>query len=117
MLKTKNGKTVLSSKCAVCGSKVSRFMKEQESSGILSSLGLKTTLSKIPFYNDVFFKFIEYNDFNSHYQYRMNQIVNKVLLKGDKLVPEIHLQQLGFLNSILGWKGKITYPFFVRTSI
>ena len=55
VLKTKNGKTVLSSKCAVCGSKVPRFMKEQESSGILSSLGLKTTLSKIPFYNDVFF--------------------------------------------------------------
>ena len=55
MLKTKNGKTVLSSECAACGSKVSRFMKEQESSGILSSLGLKTTLSKIPFYNDVFF--------------------------------------------------------------
>ena len=44
----------------------------------------------------------------------MNEIVNKVLLKGGKLVPEIHLQQLGFLNSILGWKGKITYPFFFQ---
>ena len=32
--KTKNGRTMLSSKCAVCGSKNSRFMKEQEAKGI-----------------------------------------------------------------------------------
>ena len=30
MLKTKNGRTVLSPKCAVCGSKKSKFMKKQE---------------------------------------------------------------------------------------
>ena len=30
VLKTKNGRTMLSSKCAICGSKNSRFMKEQE---------------------------------------------------------------------------------------
>ena len=36
------------SKCAVCDSKKSRFVKEQEASGILSSLGIKTPLSKIP---------------------------------------------------------------------
>ena len=40
MLKTKNGRTMLLSKCAVCGSKKSRFMKEQVAKGILSSLGL-----------------------------------------------------------------------------
>ena len=34
MLKTKNGRTMLSSKCAVCGSKKSRFMKEQEAKGL-----------------------------------------------------------------------------------
>ena len=39
---------MLLSKCAICGSKKSRFMKEQEEKGILSSLGLKTPLSKIP---------------------------------------------------------------------
>ena len=39
---------MLSSKCAVCGSKKSEFMKEQEAEGLLSNLGIKTPLSKIP---------------------------------------------------------------------
>ena len=47
MLKTKNGRLNLSSKRAVCGSKKSRFMKKQEAKGLLSNLGIKTTLSKI----------------------------------------------------------------------
>ena len=33
---------------AVCWSKKSRFIKEQEASGISSSLGLRTPFSKIP---------------------------------------------------------------------
>ena len=36
------------SKCVVCDSKKSKFIKEQEASGVLSSLGIKTPLSKIP---------------------------------------------------------------------
>ena len=39
---------MLLSKCAVCGAKKSRFIKKQEVKGILSSLGLKTPLSKVP---------------------------------------------------------------------
>ena len=39
---------MLLSKCAVCGAKKSRFIKKQETKGILSSLGLKTPLSKVP---------------------------------------------------------------------
>ena len=46
---------MLSSKCAVCSSKMSRSMKEQEPKGILSSLGLKTPLSKIPLFGDILF--------------------------------------------------------------
>ena len=46
---------MLLSKGAVCGSKKSRFMKEQETKGILSSLGLETLLSKIPLLSDIFF--------------------------------------------------------------
>ena len=46
--KTSNGRKLISSKYAICGSKKSRFIKEQEESGILTSLGLKTPLSKIP---------------------------------------------------------------------
>ena len=34
-------------KFAICGTKKSRFIKKQESKGILSSLGLKTLLIKI----------------------------------------------------------------------
>ena len=46
------------SKCAVCGNKNLRFMKEQEAKGLLSSLSLKTPLSKIPLLGDVLFRFI-----------------------------------------------------------
>ena len=35
-------------KCAVCDSKKSKFVKEQEASGLLSSLGIKTHLNKVP---------------------------------------------------------------------
>ena len=39
---------MLLSKCTVCGSKKSKFIKVQEGNGLLSSLGTKTSLSKIP---------------------------------------------------------------------
>ena len=39
---------MLLSKCAVCDSKKSKFIKEQESSGLLISLGITTPLSKVP---------------------------------------------------------------------
>ena len=55
MLKTKNCRTVLLSKCAVSGGKKSRFIKEQEAKGILSSLGLKTPLNKMPLLADILF--------------------------------------------------------------
>ena len=48
MMKTKNGRFMLSSKCAVCG------IKEQEAEGLFSNLGIKTTLSKIPLLNVLF---------------------------------------------------------------
>ena len=38
MLKTENGRPFLSSKYAVCGSKKSRFVKEKEAKGLLSSI-------------------------------------------------------------------------------
>ena len=48
MLGTKNCRLMLSSKCAIYGSKKSRFMKEQQAKGFLNNIGLKTSLSKIP---------------------------------------------------------------------
>ena len=38
---------MLLSKCAVCDSKKSKFIKQQEAIGLLSSLGIKTPLNKI----------------------------------------------------------------------
>ena len=38
---------MIQSNCANCGSKKSRFIKEQQAMGILSNLGIKTPLSKV----------------------------------------------------------------------
>ena len=43
------------SKSAMCGSKKSRFIKNQEGKGLLSNLGLRTPLSKVPLLGDIFF--------------------------------------------------------------
>ena len=42
------------SKCAICGCKKSKFIKKQEASGILSSVGIRTRLNKIPVLGDLF---------------------------------------------------------------
>ena len=55
MVKTKSGRLAFSSKCAVCGTKKSRFMKEKEAEGLLSNLGIKTFLSKISLLGDLLF--------------------------------------------------------------
>ena len=52
---TNNGKLMILSKCATCGSKKSKFIKNQEAKGILSSLAIKTPLSNIPLLGDVLF--------------------------------------------------------------
>ena len=52
---TSNGKVMILSKCAICGSKKSRFIKNQEAKGLLSKLGIKTPLSKIPILGDILF--------------------------------------------------------------
>ena len=46
--KTKDGRTMLLSKYAVSDSKKSKFIKEQEASGLFSSFGIKTPSSKVP---------------------------------------------------------------------
>ena len=55
-------------------------MKNQEANGLLSNLGLKTPLSKIPLLGNILFQ-----------RYKMNEIVNKFILAGDKIMPEMHL--------------------------
>ena len=54
IFKTKNGRLIMQSVCADCRIKKSRFVKEQEAKGLLSNLGIKTPLSKIPLLNVLF---------------------------------------------------------------
>ena len=63
--KANKGKLMLLSKCTGYDSKKSRFIKEQEASTLIRSLGLKTVLSR----------------------------VNKFLLVGDKFMPVMQLKQ------------------------
>ena len=54
MVRTKNNRLIIQLKCSVCGIKKSRFVKEQEAKVLLSNLGIKTLLSKIPLLNILF---------------------------------------------------------------
>ena len=52
---TSNGRVMILSKCVVCGSKKSRFIKHQEAKGLLTKLGIKTPLRKLPILDDILF--------------------------------------------------------------
>ena len=67
---TSNGKLMILSKCEISGSKKSKFIDKQEAKGLLSKLGIKTLLSKIPLLGDILFWM----------NIIMNEIINKFLL-------------------------------------
>ena len=52
------------SKCAICGSKKSRFIKNKEAKGLLSNLGIKTPLGKAPILGDILFSMCMLNCIN-----------------------------------------------------
>ena len=52
---TSNGKLMILSKCAICNSKKSRFIKKQEAKGLLSNLGIRTPLNEVPILGDILF--------------------------------------------------------------
>ena len=91
VLKAINGGTIILSKCAVCSTKKSRFIKKEEAKGLLSNLSIKTLLSKIPVLRDILFLL-----------YKMNNIINKSILAGDQFMPEMHLRQPQFTYSACG---------------
>ena len=74
----------MQSKCTECGNKKSRFVKEQEAKGLLSNLGIKTLLSKI-------LLLIK----RSILSVKMNEIVHKSSLMGNRFMLELHLKQPG----------------------
>ena len=53
--KISNGRTMVLSKCAICNSKKSRFIKNQEAKGLLSNLDVRTPLSKVSILIDILF--------------------------------------------------------------
>ena len=55
IFKTKNNRLIMQSKCSDCRNKKSRFIKEQEAEGLLSNLGIRTPLSKIPVLGNILF--------------------------------------------------------------
>ena len=54
MVRTKNNRWVMQSKCPACEIKTSRFVKEQEDKILLSNLGIRIPLTKIPLLNNLF---------------------------------------------------------------
>ena len=54
IVRTKNNRLLMQSKCSDCKNKKSRFVKEQEAEGLLSNLGINTPFSKIPLLNVLF---------------------------------------------------------------
>ena len=52
---TSNGKLMILSKGAICNNKKSKFINKQEAKGLLSNLGVKTPLSKVPILGDILF--------------------------------------------------------------
>ena len=55
IFRTKNKRLIMQSECSDCRNKKSRFTKEQEAEGLLSNLGIRTLLSKIPVLGGILF--------------------------------------------------------------
>ena len=55
LVRTKNGRIMVLSKCEVFNSKKLKFIKQQEACGLLSSLGIRTPLNKIPLLGSLLF--------------------------------------------------------------
>ena len=54
IVRNRQNRSMIQSNCAICGSTKSRFIKEQQAMRILSNLGIKTPLSKVPLLNILF---------------------------------------------------------------
>ena len=74
--KTSNYRTIVLLKCAICRSKKSRFIENQEAKGLLSNLGLRRPLSKVPILGDILFDIL----FECVYKNEQNNLATKVEL-------------------------------------
>ena len=54
IVRTKNNRLFMQSKCSDCKNKKSQFVKKQEAKGLSSNLGMNTPFSKTPLLNNLF---------------------------------------------------------------
>ena len=54
IVKSKTNRSMIQSDCAICNTKISRFIKEHQASGLVSNLSIKTPLNKVPLLNILF---------------------------------------------------------------
>ena len=54
IVKSRNNRSMIQPNCTICNSKKSRFIKEKQAKGLLSNLGFKTPLNKVPLLNILF---------------------------------------------------------------
>ena len=54
IVRNKHNRSMIQPNCAMCNSKKSRFVKEHQAIGLLSNLGIKTPLNKVPLLNILF---------------------------------------------------------------
>ena len=80
---TSNSRKTILSKCARCGSKKSKFIKNQKAKGLLIDLGVRTPLSKVSILGDILFwthaelyikmnEIVNFFSFNNFYQVVIN---------------------------------------------
>ena len=91
IVKTKNNKRVMSSRCSICNNKKSKFISQ--GSGLFNSLGLNTLQNRM---KNALRNVLDNKIIN------MNNIINKFLLAGNKFMPEMHLRQPQFVYSACG---------------
>ena len=54
IVRNRQNRLMIQSNCSICGSKKSRFIKEQKALGILCNLGIRTLLSQVLLLNVLF---------------------------------------------------------------
>ena len=87
VIKTKNNRKMMLSKCSICNNKKSTFISQ--GSGLFDSLGLNTPQNRIKMlYGMLLIDKLRSKELVSLALINMNNVINKFLLAGDKYMPE-----------------------------
>ena len=92
VMKTKNIRKMMLSRCSICNNKKSTYISK--GSGLFESLGLKTPQNRMKMLCGML---LDNKIIN------ITNMINKFLLAGDKFMPEMHLRQPQFVYSACGF--------------